>query len=760
MEIKTTGTKIQLSENSMIVLRRRYLAKDDQGRIKESPENLFARVAEAIAGPDLKYGADEKEAEETANIFYSMMAELEFIPNSPTLMNAGRPLGQLSACFVIPVDDSMESIFDAVKSAALIHKSGGGTGFAFSRLRPKNAVVASTSGVASGPVSFMKVINSATEAVKQGGTRRGANMGILRVDHPDIQEFISCKDDLEELTNFNISVGVTDVFMNAVEEGTSYPLLDPRTGEQYIQDGQPLELDAREVFTSIIEHAHSSGEPGVVFLDKINAKEHTTQIGKIEATNPCGEQPLLPYESCNLGSINLAKMVKTTVGVSPEPDTDLFRCEIDWEKLRKTVHNCVHFLDNVIDANKYPLPEIDQATKANRRIGLGVMGWADMLVMLEIPYNSEEALSLAEKVMGFIQKEADFASQELAKVRSSFPNWQNSDFFDPLTGKGKPRRNSTVTTIAPTGTISIIAGCSSGIEPLFAVAYERNVMDNTRMIEVNPYFKQKAKQMGFCSEQLLEKIANKNSVADVTEIPEKIRRVFVTSHDISPEWHIRMQDAFQKHTENAVSKTINLPNKATFEDVRRAYELAYSLSCKGVTVYRDGSRPLQVLSTKTTTEKKPVIEDDKITRERPETLTGITEKIKTGFGNLYVTINTHEGVPFEVFAQIGKSGHDTMADTEAVCRMISLCLRSGVPVENVIEQLQGIGGDAQVFGNGGLVRSMPDAIAKILRKHFGNGKPIKHEPDISTDICPDCSGKMVHESGCITCPSCGFSKCK
>ncbi|MCP4582033.1 MAG: vitamin B12-dependent ribonucleotide reductase [candidate division Zixibacteria bacterium] len=758
MEIKTTGIKLQLTENSLTVLRRRYLAKDDKGRVIETPENLFVRVATSVAEPDLKFGASTDEAEKTALTAFNMMAELEFVPNSPTLMNAGRPLGQLSACFVIPVEDSMESIFDAVKSAALIHKSGGGTGFAFSRIRPRNSMVASTSGVASGPVSFMKVINSATEAVKQGGTRRGANMGILRIDHPDIMEFISCKDDLTELTNFNISVGITDTFMQAVKDNAEYQLLDPRSGEQYVQDGEPLSLDAREVFETIVEHAYNSGEPGVVFLDKINSDEHTTKVGLIEATNPCGEQPLLPFESCNLGSINLAKMIKTTVGVSP--DTDLFRCEIDWEKLKTTVHNSVHFLDNVIEANVYPLPEIDQSTKANRRVGLGVMGWADLLVMLEIPYDSEEALVLAEKLMGFIQAEADIASQELAKVRGNFPNWEKSDFFDQTTGQGTPRRNSTVTTIAPTGTISIIAGCSSGIEPLFAIAYERNVMDNTRMIEVNPYFKQKAKQMGFYSEQLLETIANKNSIADIEEIPEQIRKIFVTSHDVTPEWHLRMQDAFQKHTENAVSKTINLPQEATKDDIKKAYDLAYELSCKGVTVYRDGSRPFQVLSTKSANAQPSEQPFESVIRDRPETLHGITEKIRTGFGNLYVTINTHEGQPFEIFAQIGKSGHDTMADTEAVCRMISLALRTGVPVEKIIEQLKGIGGDAQVFGAGGLVRSMPDAIAQILHKHFGNGKAVKEERDISTDLCPDCDGKLVHESGCISCPNCGYSKCK
>jgi ribonucleoside-diphosphate reductase alpha chain len=755
MDIKAIGKKIDLTENSLAVLRRRYLAKDEQGQVKEAPEDLFWRVAHAVAEPDKNYGASIEDFETTRLVFYDMMAALDFVPNSPTLMNAGRPMGQLSACFVIPIKDSMESIFDAVKATALIHKSGGGTGFAFSRLRGRNAVVASTSGVASGPVSFMKVINAATEAVKQGGTRRGANMGILRIDHPDIAEFITCKDDLKELTNFNISVGITDAFMQAVKDDTSYPLIDPRTGRQALKGGVPQSLEAREVFTTIVEHAHKTGEPGIIYLDKINAKENTPKVGLVEATNPCGEQPLLPYESCNLGSVNLAKMVKTSVGMTP--DTDLFRYEIDWEKIRRTVHNAVHFLDNVIDANKYPLPEIDQATKANRRIGLGVMGFADLLVMLEIPYNSEEALNLGEKLMHFIQNEADLASVDLAKKRGNFPNWENSIFNNPENDINHPRRNSTVTTIAPTGTISIIAGCSSGIEPMFAVCYERNVMDNTRLVEVNPYFKQKAVQMGFYSEKLMEKIAQSNSIADIPEVPETIRQIFVTTVDISPEWHIRMQAAFQKFTENAVSKTINLPNKASVSDVRKAYELAYSLGCKGVTVYRDGSRPMQVLSTKST---GSAVEPTGRIKDRPETLHGITDKIKTGFGNLYVTINAHQGKPFEVFAQIGKSGYDTMADTEAICRLISLALRSGVDTEEIIEQLKGIGGDTQIFGDGGVIRSVPDAVAKVLYKHFGNGKKTKQDPDLGTLRCPDCSAKLAAESGCFSCPNCGYSKCK
>jgi len=744
----------QLTANSLAVLKRRYLAKDDQGQIVETPEALFARVAKAIAEGDLKFGSSQEEVEETSRNFYHLMAKLEFMPNSPTLMNAGRRLGQLSACFVLPIEDSMESIFETVKSAALIHKSGGGTGFSFSRLRPKNAMVASTSGVASGPVSFMKVINAATEAVKQGGTRRGANMGILRVDHPDIMDFIKCKDDLKEITNFNISVGVTEEFMRALRSSTSYALNDPRTGEQYIRDGKPQTLDANEVFQAVIEHAHRTGEPGVVFLDRINDRENTPKVGKVEATNPCGEQPLLPYESCNLGSINLSKVVRAVV--DPSDATKMFRNEIDWDKLREFVFQCIHFLDNVIEQNRYPLKEIDDATKANRRIGLGVMGWADLLIMLDISYNSDEALKLADQLMSFIQRASDQASAELAARRGNFPNWEKSVFCDETTGIKHPRRNSTVTTIAPTGTISIIAGCSSGIEPIFAVSYVRTVMDNTKLVEVNPLFESRAKELGFYSESLMERIAEKNSISDFAEIPEHIKKIFVTAHDISPEWHIKMQAVFQRHTENAVSKTINLPKEATVDDVKTAYETAYKLGCKGVTVYRDGSRAFQVLSTKKTDARE---DSSQAIKDRPETLQGITNKVKTGFGNLYVTINILDGRPFEVFAQIGKSGHDAMADTEAVCRLISLALRSGIDVEEIIEQLRGIGGDTPIYGDGGLVRSVPDAIAKTLHKHFGNGKALKGKTDIGALTCPDCGNRLKTESGCIFCPDCGFSRC-
>jgi len=729
---------VDLAQNSLKVLERRYLKKDDNGKVMETPEELFWRVALAIAETEKLYGVKDKEIEELAQNFYAFMSRLEFLPNSPTLMNAGRALGQLSACFVLPIEDSMGSIFDAVKNTALIHKSGGGTGFSFSRLRPKNSVVASTSGVASGPISFMKVINAATEAVKQGGTRRGANMGILRVDHPDILDFISCKDDLKELNNFNISVAGTEDFMEKVEQDEYYELIDPRTGRPYQKNGQVIEYKAKEIFDLIVEHAWRSGEPGVIFLDRLNESNPTPQLGMIESTNPCGEQPLLPYESCNLGSINLSRMVKSEQG----------EMIIDWEKLEKTIRLSVHFLDNVIDANRYPLPQIEKMTLANRKIGLGVMGWADMLLQLEIPYDSEEALDLGEKVMDFIQKESHQFSSELAEKRGNFPNWEKSIYFD----KKIPLRNATVTTIAPAGTISIIAGCSSGIEPLYAVSYIRTVMDQTKMIEVNPLFEKKAKEEGFYSEELMEKIAQRSSIQSFSEIPENIKRIYVTAHDVSPEWHVRMQAAFQKYTDNAVSKTINLPNQASVEEVRDAYLLAYRSGCMGITIYRDGSRKEQVLTTRVESEGEAIVKD------RPETLTGITEKIKTGYGNLYVTINSVKDKPFEVFAQIGKSGYSTMADTEAICRLVSLALRSGVGVNKIIEQLFGIGGSSPVFGNGALIMSIADAIAKVLKKHFGDGKSNSLK-DMYLELCPDCGAKLEFEEGCILCRECGFSKC-
>jgi len=751
---------LKFTENALKVLERRYLIKDHEGKTAEKPLELFRRVADAIARPDLDYGASDEEYKRTADRFYRSMINLEFMPNSPTLMNAGRPLGQLSACFVLPVGDSMEEIFETIKHAALIHKSGGGTGFAFSRLRPRNSVVASTSGVASGPVSFMRVFNSATEAVKQGGTRRGANMGILRVDHPDILEFISCKDDTTQITNFNISVAITDEFMRAAEEGKPYALYDPRTKRPYEVDNAAQTLDAREVFNKIIDHAWKTGEPGIVFLDRINDNNPTKAIETIEATNPCGEQPLPAYDSCNLASINLGRFAMDPLPDNYHPRKN-YSVGVNWERLADVVRMGVHFLDNVIDANKYPIPEIATQTKSNRRIGLGVMGWADLLAQLGISYGSEESLKLGEEIMERIESEGRIHSSELAKTRGKFPNWDGSVYAT----EGVAMRNATVTTIAPTGTISIIAGCSSGIEPYFAVSFVRNVMEGTKLVDVNPFFEQIAKEREFYSPELMERIAAANSLKDFDEIPEDVKNVFLTAADITPEQHIRMQAVFQKNCDSAVSKTINLSAEATREDVQTAYWLAYRSGCKGVTIYRDGSRPDQVLSTKKPAPAKaeekpaPTPGTNLMIEERPDTLTGITEKIKTGYGNLYVTINAKNDRPFEVFATIGKSGYSTMADTEAICRLISLALRSGIPVKNVMTQLQGIGGANPIFGRGEVISSIPDAIAKVLKKHFGNGMKKRVRRDISTVQCPDCGGRLEHKEGCVLCPSCGFSKC-
>ena len=1068
-------TRLPLTENALRVLKKRYLKTDENGNIIETPEDMFRRVAHHIALAEEKYGASAEEVKKMEEIFYKMMTELKFLPNSPTLMNAGRELGQLAACFVLPVEDSMEGIFDALKYAALIHKSGGGTGFSFSRLRPKNSRVGSTGGVASGPVSFMKIFNTATEQVKQGGTRRGANMAILRVDHPDIMEFIYSKKDTNELNNFNISVAVTDKFMKAVQEGTNYDLIDPRTGKK------AGELNAREVYKAMIECAWETGDPGIVFIDRINEDNPTPELGEIESTNPCvvgdtlvvtdkgliearnlkkgmkvwdgkgwnkiekvinngvrkiykvtlrsgleirvtaehkfmtehgwrevkdlkihdkvfvplscpemksnkskdeieffeligyfigdgslsnsnhvslhtggdlelvnyfspilkryagssyiisrenqfiidthvkqfadkireifgietsksiekeipakflsedteaikallrgifssdgtvyesngtvtvalsssskkllkqvqilllylgipttltktnstyrilisgervnlflekvgfigkkkekifeftknkntystlkryeyqeiisieedgeeevfditappnytwitngilsmdcGEQPLLPYEACNLGSINLAKFV--VKGEDGRP-------KIDYEALKETVWYAVRFLDNVIDMSKYPLPKIEEMVRGNRKIGLGVMGFADVLFQLMIPYDSEEALLLAEEIMSFIQKEAHEASKALAKERGVFPNFEKSIYKD------KPDcryRNATVTTIAPTGTLSIIAGCSSGIEPVFALCFVRNVMDNDKLLEVNPYFEKIAKERGFYSKELMERIAEKGSIQDMEEIPEDVRRVFVTAHDIAPEWHVRMQAAFQKYTDNAVSKTVNLPRDATVEDVKKVYDLAYKLRLKGITIYRDGSKQNQVLTLVKDTKKE---KEGVWVKERPETLPGFTTKVTTGMGNLYITVTEYEGKPFEVFAIIGKSGRSTTAKTEAIGRLISLCLRAGVSVEEIVDQLKGIGGEYPVFQKNGLVLSIPDAIARVLEKRYlrGDKKQKKTKKTFQIDLkgerCPECGEKLSFEEGCMKCYSCGFSSC-
>jgi ribonucleoside-diphosphate reductase alpha chain len=729
---------LNLSDNATTVLERRYLRKDTSGQPIEKPAQMFRRVARHIASAETNYDPDA-DLQPVVDAFYNLMTDLKFLPNSPTLMNAGRSLGQLAACFVLPVDDSMEGIFETLKNAAIIHKSGGGTGFSFSRLRPTNSMVGTTGGVASGPVSFMKIFNTATEQVKQGGTRRGANMAILQVDHPDIMEFIYCKSSNDELNNFNISVGLTDDFMQAVVNGTDYDLIDPRDGRI---SGT---LNAREVYGALVRQAWENGDPGIVFLDRMNRDNPTPELGRIESTNPCGEQPLLPMEACNLGSINLARCVTESDGT----------VAIDYDELRRVVRTSVHFLDNTIDMSRYPLPAIDAMVKGNRKVGLGVMGFADLLFALAIPYNSEEALGLAEEIMRFVQNEAHAASRELARARGAFLNQGESIYKDDK----QPPRNATLTTIAPTGTLSIIANCSSGIEPLFALSFVRTVMDNDKLTEVNPFFASVAKKRGFYSPELMETIAKTGSIADIEGIPEDVKKVFVTAHDVSPEWHIRMQAAFQKHTDNAVSKTVNLPHDASEADVRKIYDLAHQLDCKGVTIYRDGSKNNQVLSTSAgsgTTE--PATGS---ARKRPETLEGFTTRVKTGLGRLYVTVTEFDGQPFEVFATIGKSGRSTTAKTEAIGRLVSLALRSGVHVSEIVDQLKGIGGEHPVFQNGGLVLSIPDAIGNVLESHYMKDKDANsgHGMSLSGATCPECGQTISFEEGCQKCHFCGFTKC-
>ena len=738
-----------MSKNAEIVLQKRYLMRDAEGKTVETIDELFERVAHAIAQPDLQYDG-KADIKGQSEIFKNMMMELEFLPNSPTLMNAGRPLGQLSACFVLPVEDSMEAIFEAIKQAALIHKSGGGTGFSFSRLRPNGSTVNSTGGVASGPISFMRVFNMATEAVKQGGTRRGANMGILRIDHPDILEFIDCKKNNADITNFNISVGLTEAFMQAVVGGEEYDLIEPAgktvTGR----------LAAREVFDKIVDAAWHNGEPGIIFLDRLNRDNVVPDLGEIESTNPCGEQPLLPYESCNLGSINLYMMLKKTGG----------RYEIDWEKLTSTVKSAVHFLDNVIDANRYPLAKIGETTKLTRKVGLGVMGWSDMLLRLEIPYNSDEAVKLAEKLMGFITDAGRQESAELAVKRGTFPLFESSTL-----ASGTPVRNATVTTIAPTGTLSIIANCSSGVEPVFAYVFIRNVMDGTELIEVSTVLKEVLEERGLYSDGLMKKIAKEGSLAHIEELPEDLRRVFVCAHDIQPEYHIRMQAAFQKHTDNAVSKTVNFPHDASRDEVRKVYMLAYETDCKGVTIYRDGSRDSQVLNIGKVNngagEAKGIAP-----RPRPEVTTGFTEKVKIGCGNLYITVNYDENGICEVFTNTGRAG-GCPSQSEATARLVSIALRSGIDADSIIDQLKGIRCPSTIRQPGMKVTSCPDAIARVIekvKKYQDGGQMImppaqeaateSHvESDIHIKYCAECGGRVEHEGGCVICRNCGYSKC-
>jgi ribonucleoside-diphosphate reductase alpha chain len=824
---------VSLSSNARTVLEKRYLVKDQTGKPTERSEDLFWRVATVVAEADARYGASEGAVQAVAEEFYHLMTQRRFEPNSPTLMNAGRPLGQLSACFVLPVEDALANgkngIYDTLKSMAVIHQSGGGTGFGFSRLRAKGSMVRSTTGVASGPVSFMKLYDASTDAVKQGGTRRGANMGILRVDHPDVLEFISCKEDLTQITNFNISVAVTSSFMEAVKNRTTYDLYDPSNGAVVGQ------LDANMVWDKMILGAWRTGEPGVFYVDEANRYNPVPHLGEYEATNPCGEQPLLSYDVCNLGSVNVGLYVKDGV--------------MDWDAFKRDVHLSTHFLDNIIDVNKYPLVEIDSLSKRIRRIGLGVMGFADALVRLGIAYDSPEGVEFGRKVMQFLDVESKRESSRLASERGAFPEWARSIWGPDETcardengQRIRPMqllRNCNVTTVAPTGTISIIAGCSSGLEPLFAVAFMRN-QAGVQMPDVNEDFVAIARREGWYSESLMERIAKEGHI-NFPEVPAKWQRVFVTANAIAPEWHVRMQAAFQEHCDSAISKTTNFSHAASVEDVRAIYELAYDLKCKGVTVYRDGSRDGQVLSTGATEKAKAerdkpassadrrevgelmgqIAEKDaeidrlkkglydaeaenlqrRAKRSRPDKLRSTSIRKETPLGTMFVHITEDDrGQPFEVFVTLGKAGGSAMADAEAMGRLISLALRSGIPLMEVHRQLRGISSDRAVGLGPNKVLSVPDAIGLALEEWWrdrtlgvqqdllgaqSGGQPQSSVAPVSQPVvsrisgeqaaqlsfeaynggesfmgtCPDCGSQMEYAEGCVKCHVCGFSEC-
>src|SRR5438046_3021709 len=720
---------------------------------------MCCRVALSIAAGEARYGRRRAAVREIAAAFYEVVVDGDFLPNSPTLMNAGKGNGlQYSACYVLPVGDSMEEIFDSVKAAAIIHKSGGGTGFAFSRLRPKDDIVASTGGRASGPISFLRVFNSATEAVKQGGTRRGANMGILRVDHPDILEFIECKLD-GGITNFNISVAATDKFMDALAAGTEYDLVNPHTG------AVTGRLSAKEVFERIVRAAWRTGDPGMIFIDRINASpaNPTPEIGMVEATNPCGEQPLLPNEACNLGSLNVSKFARRG------EDGDW---SIDWDEMERVVRLAGRFRDAVIEMNPYPLPEIDATVKSNRRIGLGLMGWADLLFTMGIPYDSQEAIDLADRLMAFVKEKSHDQSAKLAEERGPFPNWSQSIYKND-----RQHRNSTVTTIAPTGTISMIAGCSSGIEPIFALAFEHRVKqpDGERVLTfVNETFERIAKEQGFYSDALMRAIAKRGALHDIPGVPEDARRIFRTSHEIGYEWHVRHQAAFQRYTDNGVSKTINLPHGASEEDVARAYLLAWELGCLGITVFRDGCKGEQVLNVGIKKEVPVPTAAPSVIRPRPHSLKGATYPPDTPIGTAFITANeTPDDDPFEVFVQVGKGGSDTMAVAEALGRLISLVLRLPSPLsaqrrlEEVISQLSRIGGGQPTGFGPAKILSLPDALARTLAEHIGQVKPLTDQPGVDGngrkqigDLCKECGqATFIYEEGCKKCLSCGFNEC-
>lgn len=815
-------SKLNLSKNALTVLKARYLIKDKNGETKETPEQLFERVADTIAAAETKFGTEKADIANISNEFYNMMAENRFMPNSPTLMNAGREMGMLSACFVLPLEDSIDEIFSTIKATAMIQKAGGGTGFSFDKLRPTGDYIASSGGTTSGPISFWKVLSEATNAIQQGAFRRGANMGMMSITHPDILKFITAKQDLSAFTNFNISIKISDAWM---EEYIANPdgfhvMINPHGGNKYVirkdtdimnseikdlislEDYEATKVDDRakvwtnkEVFDIIVACAWKTGEPGLIFIDKINESNATPHLGDIEATNPCGEQPLLPWEACNLGSVNLSYFVKEKGK----------KIEFDWDGLRETIHTSVRFLDNVIEVNRYPLPEIEEMCKGNRKIGIGVMGFADALFKLGIPYNSEEGLVWGEGAMKFLNDESHIASEILAGERGNFGNWEGSTWD---TKYGRKMRNAATTTVAPTGTISIIAGCSGGVEPLFSLAFFRNVLNGERLAEVNDVFSDKIKASNLYSEEMIEKIAIEGTIADIDILPEDVRKVFVTSHDITPEWHTRMQSAFQKHCDSSISKTINMPHDAKPEEVAIIYKMAWELNCKGVTIYRDGCRNAQPMSLKDSgkkndddiktlsTKRNP---EDFIKRKpmrTPDILSAVRIRQSTAFGHMHVTITIAPQFDreMEVFAQLGKAGDVAMSDLEAISRLVSLYLRLGGTLEQIIDQLEGIGSNMSIPTKDGRVMSLADGLGKALgryvkaRDNYGmtailtggvdfdkipsdnnaRGNVVKTAAQNGSNgaildafkvKCPECDGVLIFSEGCVKCNSCGYSQC-
>lgn len=798
-----------LTDNSKVVLEHRYLLKDENNEVIETPNEMFIRVAKALAKPEKSYGLDDVGVKQIENLFYQSMASLEFLPNSPTLMNAGTGAGTLSACFVLPLTDSMEGIMKAAHDAAMVQKFGGGTGFSLSEIRPTGTPIATTHGKACGPIAVLKLLSSVSTLVTQGGKRDGANMAVMDVHHPNILDFIECKTIEGQIHNFNISVGASDEFMEAVKNGTEYSLYvksDP--ADENSEKVVAGKLDAREVFGKIVHGAWLNGEPGMIFLDEVNRNSPVKHVGMITATNPCGEQPLLPNESCNLGSIDVAKFVKDSDG----------KVEIDWNKLSKTIRLTTRFLDNVIDGNKYAIPEIEEMNLGTRKLGLGVMGFADLLVKLGISYDSDEGVEIGRKIMAFFKEESDNESRDLAIERGPFPKWAGSD----MEKRGEePLRNACRLTVAPTGTISMIAGASSGIEPIFSLAYRKhNILEGETLFYVDKNFENICRYENIYSEDLMEYLSDGGSLQDRLDVPDNVKNLFHTAADISPTYHVLMQSAFQESTDAGISKTINFPNEATIQDVENAYMLAWETKCKGITVYRSGSRQVEVLTSGHDTSNDKTREDlnGEVTNEeldnilpeksvngyitpmdRPQELYGITSRVKTGRGNLYVTINMAGDKPFEIFTTHGKAGGNDAAMAEAVSRVSSLCLRSGLDPKEIIEQLRGIT-DIPAWDEGNLVRSVPDALAMVLEKVVSNNsssvineatqksmfsinnsesqssmitvdekkKIVKDTISVSVPAnaaasmqnCPECDvGNLAFEEGCQKCYSCGYSKC-